>query len=120
MRPLLSLLLVSLLTSGCAPEVGDPCASALECGTEMICDLSLPGGYCTAGDCEFLGCPEAGVCITFPNSEEWCMTQCSSNGDCRDEYECIDEETFLLQADQYEDGAEEFTTPTSAYCGLLH
>ncbi len=48
------------------------------------------------------------------------MTQCSSNGDCRDEYECIDEETFLLQADQYEDGAEEFTTPTSAYCGLLH
>ena len=48
------------------------------------------------------------------------MTQCSSSGDCRDGYECIDEETFLLQADQYEDGAEELTTPASAYCGLLH
>ena len=69
----------------------------------MICDLSLPGGYCTAGNCEFLGCPEAGVCITFPNTEEWCMTECSSDDDCRDGYECIDEATFLLQAEQYED-----------------
>ena len=120
MRRLLTLLLPALLAWGCAPEVGDPCSSALECGAEMICDLSLPGGYCTAGNCEFLGCPEAGICITFPNTEEWCMTECSSDDDCRDGYECIDEATFLLQAEQYEDSSKNISTPPGAYCGLLH
>jgi len=120
MRRMFTLLLLLLVTSGCAPEVGDPCGSSLECGAEMICDLSLPEGYCTAGNCEFLGCPEAGICITFPNTEEWCMTACSSNDDCRDGYDCIDEATFLLQSEQYTDSTENIPELPGSYCGLLH
>ena len=48
------------------------------------------------------------------------MTECSSDDDCRDGYECIDEGTFLLQAEQYEDSSENISTPPGAYCGLLH
>ncbi len=78
--------------SGCASEVGDSCETSTECGTELTCDLSQPGGYCTKTPCEVNGCPEEAVCIRFDDDSTHCMRRCNENDDCRDSYVC--EEQF--------------------------
>lgn len=84
------------------------------------CDNTVKGGYCTIPGCDFSTCPEEAVCVRFftgsfntvcdskddctpdelcsiagrcvSRSSEirYCMRKCSSNGDCRDGYECRD------------------------------
>ena len=76
-------------TIGCAPKVGDACTTNIDCGTPVTCDLSQPGGYCTVQNCLEGSCPEDSVCVTFSNSEKWCMAMCDSGDDCRSGYECL-------------------------------
>ena len=82
---------ISLLVWGCAPKVGDSCTSNLDCGAQITCDLSQPGGYCTVQNCLAGSCPDESVCVTFSNGENWCMGICNSGEDCRSGYECLED-----------------------------
>jgi hypothetical protein len=88
----------------CPPLDGSPCASDQDCAKyapNYKCDLSRPGGYCTApchtsDDCSIAG-PEAcslGKAPSFdpnaPASQAWCLLSCGSDAGCRvsDGYAC--------------------------------
>jgi hypothetical protein len=94
---------------GCAPGIGDECETSVDCsqGGERLCDITQPGGYCTIFNCEPGDCPDDSVCIAFgaqPSAvaacdqsdglsrfaRSFCMATCSSGGDCRSGYDCID------------------------------
>ena len=77
-----------LIGLGCAPQVGDECATNADCGSGLICDSSQPGGYCTASPCTPNSCPEESVCIEFPDKSKYCMLRCDGGSDCRDDYTC--------------------------------
>lgn len=85
---------------------GSPCASDNDCQKyepNFRCDLSRPGGYCTApcqtaDDCS-PGGPE--ICASSsppsfdpsaPTTQQWCILGCTSDTQCRtgDGYRCID------------------------------
>lgn len=85
------LLALAPLAIGCGAQVGDECEVQTDCGAGLICEQSLPGGYCTLTDCERDGCPEEGVCIRFATNVSYCMLQCDSSDDCRDGYRCVDD-----------------------------
>jgi hypothetical protein len=101
-------LLLSALLLGCTPKIGNSCNLSTDCSQlgDRLCDTSEPGGYCTIFNCEPDQCPNS-VCVAFDpsldpacgstNGGRWprfettfCMAPCNSNGDCRDEYECVD------------------------------
>lgn len=85
---------------------GSPCASDNDCQKyepAYRCDLSRPGGYCTApcqtaDDCS-AGGPE--ICTSStprsfdhsaPTTQGWCILGCTSDAQCRttDGYSCLD------------------------------
>jgi len=84
-------LLGGLFFFGCAAEVGDECSTNTDCGTELFCDSSMAGGYCTRSPCETNQCPEEAVCIRFDDNSTYCMKRCDSDGDCRGGYVCVRE-----------------------------
>jgi hypothetical protein len=57
----------TLASTGCEEEIGDSCATNVDCASDgsRICDRSSPGGYCTIEGCNGGGCPEEAVCISF-------------------------------------------------------
>jgi hypothetical protein len=88
---------LGLLVS-CAQMVGDECTySSSDCPKGTFCDASMPGGYCTKTPCHQATedmeseCPEESICVEFSNGETYCMLDCSSDGDCREDYKCISE-----------------------------
>ena len=99
---------MSLALGGCEPEIGDACDLGTDCSDsgDRICDDTVPGGYCTIVNCEPDSCPEEAACVGFrqapsslaecadPNElrtlRTFCMRRCSSDGDCRSGYECVD------------------------------
>ncbi len=92
------LLLPAALAFGCAPEIGDPCTTSVDCSVqgERECDLTQPGGYCTVRSCDPDGCPDETICVQWrpepPRSaESWCMQRCEDDGDCRvaEGYACV-------------------------------
>jgi len=85
--------LAVLFGGACTPKVGDGCARNADCGTQRICDTSMPGGYCTTTPCLRNDCADEAVCITFDDGQSYCMKHCGGNGDCRtgDGYTCIDD-----------------------------
>ena len=74
--------------TGCAPQVGDACVSNLDCGSQVQCDQSQPGGYCTVSGCIPGSCPDESTCVEFETGETWCMAMCKTAEDCRAGYEC--------------------------------
>lgn len=87
----LFVLALPLYVPGCASVVGDDCAADSDCGTGLVCERSLPGGYCTVEDCLIDGCPDEGVCIEFDTFTSFCMDPCQGAGDCREGYVCVDD-----------------------------
>jgi hypothetical protein len=77
------------LTPACSPVVGDACEVSADCGRSLICDLSMPDGYCTLESCEQNGCPGEGICIRFTPDISYCMQPCEANSDCRSGYTCV-------------------------------
>jgi len=94
---------------GCKPEIGDDCGVSTDCSAagERLCDITMPGGYCTIFNCEPGTCPEESVCVNWNSQQStvagcadpqagsrfervFCMRKCESNDDCRTGYECID------------------------------
>jgi len=90
MRAVLISLCLGLFVCGCAPKVGDECEVNTDCGIDLRCDASQPGGYCTLSPCEVNGCPKGSVCIEFSDNSSFCMDWCESSSDCRTNYVCVD------------------------------
>ena len=90
----------------CGVLDGAPCRSNTDCQKyqpNYLCDLSRPGGYCTApcmrsDDCSIQG-PE--ICTTTPappsfaagaaETQHWCLLGCNQDQQCRagGEYSCV-------------------------------
>lgn len=86
---LVAMLGLLMLTAGCAAIVGDECVHDSDCGTGLLCDSSLPGGYCTRPGCEASGCSAEGLCVIFNEEISYCMKPCESGEDCRSSYKCV-------------------------------
>lgn len=106
--PRRALLLLAPLLIGCQPDIGDECATALDCSTigDRLCDTSQPNGYCTIFNCEPDTCPDEAACVAFQQeldpacgpvddarygrfARTFCMYVCEDDGDCRDGYQCV-------------------------------
>ncbi|HOU55159.1 MAG TPA: hypothetical protein PLQ97_14615 [Myxococcota bacterium] len=81
---------LALLCAACSPGVGDSCASNSDCGTELTCDRSQPGGYCTRTPCVRSGCPSNAVCVLYGDQVSYCMARCGPFAFCRPEYTCLE------------------------------
>ncbi len=81
---------------GCPPVTGGPCQTDFDCekyDPRFKCDVSRPGGYCTAPCGDAFDCSEAGpeVCVAAAPSfdpggtisKTWCQLGCASNALCR-------------------------------------
>ncbi len=108
----------SALAVACSPRIGDGCSSAANCSVngDRFCDITQPSGACIVFDCQPDQCPDNTVCVRFNPAEPRlsvvaCMRPCTSNGDCRANYQCIDAMTF-------EDGlyAEVVDTSPRRFC----
>jgi hypothetical protein len=90
---------------GCKPKIGEDCATSVDCSLsgDRLCDVTLPGGYCTVFNCEPNGCPEEAACVAFSEGtcstaavsvrfrRTFCMRTCEDDSDCRGgSYHCID------------------------------
>ncbi len=86
----IALLHALLMSAGCAPLVGDTCATDVECDTQNgeSCDLSVPNGYCTLLGCNPGDCGEESVCILFEDETSACMLYCDDASGCREEHVC--------------------------------
>ena len=83
------LCLLTLFGVGCAAQVGDACETSTDCGRDLQCDLSQVDGYCTITPCIVNECPDEAVCVTFPDSQPYCVARCDGSDDCRDGYVCV-------------------------------
>lgn len=81
--------LIALVATGCASQVGDSCSTNADCGSGRICDRSQPGGYCTQSACDRYDCPSEAVCIDFGNQSRYCMQRCGAFAFCREGYVCV-------------------------------
>jgi hypothetical protein len=105
--PRMAALAFALAAAGCAQHIGDSCVLSTDCSTQgdRQCDTSMPGGYCTVFNCAPNSCPDYAACylfhpavqgcsyndrVTSRTGESFCMEGCSTNGDCRAGYECVD------------------------------
>lgn len=79
--------------AGCnSVTVGLSCESRDNCLPGQDC-FPAPGGFCTRG-CTEPGttreCPGGTICTFFGNSEQVCSPFCTTNADCRVNYECVE------------------------------
>jgi hypothetical protein len=102
----LALVLGSLVGGfGCKPKIGEDCATSVDCSIsgDRLCDVTLPGGYCTVFNCEPNQCPDEAACVAFREGtcstasvstrfrRTFCMRTCEDDSDCRGgSYHCID------------------------------
>ncbi len=112
---------LAALFLGCTPKIGNSCTLSTDCSSlgDRLCDTTQPNGYCTVFNCEPDQCPNA-ICVAFdptldpacgsadngraPRFEaSFCLAPCSSNSDCRDQYECVD---LSVQANQVKRNAQ--------------
>ncbi len=87
----ISLLLFFILLSGCEDSketsFGQPCNSNTICSG--VCNLGLPDGMCTIACDDANPCSE-GACVDFTQDISYCMPECSTNDECRENYSCVD------------------------------
>jgi hypothetical protein len=96
--------------SGCSPKIGDHCVLNTDCGSSgtLVCDTSLPNGYCTQFNCTPDVCQNKAACVALEpavpgcpyddyhaparTNRTICLAQCQSDSDCRqsDGYVCAD------------------------------
>jgi len=100
-------MVLAAAAAGCTPEIGDECATALDCSTlgDRLCDRTQPDGYCTIFNCEPDSCPDEAVCVAFKTDLDpackqvddgrfgrfgrtFCMRVCDDGDDCRAGYIC--------------------------------
>jgi hypothetical protein len=96
-----------VVLGGCTPSIGSACELSTDCSSQgdRVCDTAQPEGYCTVQNCKPNECPDEAACVDFNASVpgcmysdrapsrlavSFCMAQCHSDGDCRDDYVCAD------------------------------
>ena len=95
---LLLLALSALGAGACAAEIGDECATSVDCSPEgdRMCDIAQVGGYCTIRDCTPDSCPDDALCVRFGSEQRFqrsfCMASCEGSSDCRDGYRCAEQD----------------------------
>jgi hypothetical protein len=102
--------LAAVALAGCSPQIGDRCVLNTDCGSSgsLVCDTSLPYGYCTQFNCTTNSCQNSAACVAFEPSvpgcpyddylspgrtaRTFCMKSCQRDSDCRqsDGYICAD------------------------------
>lgn len=93
MTKLLALLATIALAAcgGDPPNIAGTCASTDDCDDELTCDLTIPGGYCTAS-CTTSGatdeCPDDSICDSVSGSALTCVKICKVAEDCRPDLDC--------------------------------
>ena len=105
-----ALALCSAALAGCSPKIGDHCVLNTDCGSSgtLVCDTSLPNGYCTQFNCTANACQNSAACVAFQpavpgcpyddyhsparTTRTFCMEHCNADSDCRqgDGYICAD------------------------------
>ena len=70
-----------LVAAACNRQIGDGCATNVECSPlgDRFCDLASPGGYCTVEGCDSTSCPDSAVCIRFFSLKIGNGAQCNAN-----------------------------------------
>lgn len=75
-------------TTASAAEIGAGCDQTTLCAGELVCDESLPGGFCTL-DCDSSNdCPDGTFCRAYDGSAV-CVPGCGADTDCRNGYRCV-------------------------------
>jgi len=119
------------LALGCTPKIGDDCTVSTNCSTtgDRLCDVTQPGGYCTAFNCEPGSCPEDSVCVNFgtmlspvagctpsqansPYKRSFCMATCGEDNDCRDGYRCLAPTEFNAVLAEHAGGSKVCAVPS--------
>ena len=91
---ILFLFFVSLLVPACGKKIGDGCQTNIDCAQDgtRICDLSMPGGYCTEDGCDETSCPSESICVRFFSQKFASATSsCEPGtiGGCRPDELCV-------------------------------
>ncbi len=73
-------------------ELGSPCSSNANCGTDGLCISDWPGGYCTKECSNHQDCGGEGWCYIILNTNQGdmnlCLNGCTGSGECRQGYIC--------------------------------
>ena len=79
---------------GCASDrapIGGSCETNGGCERDLLCDTTIPGGYCTKA-CATPGqaseCPEGAVCDAVAGKGVQCVQICQRHEDCRSSLDC--------------------------------
>ncbi len=85
-------LLILLAACGDDPlNVGATCTATAGCDDDLMCNTTVPGGYCTAA-CTTSGsteqCPDGAVCDTISGTAIACVQICKAADDCRADLDC--------------------------------
>lgn len=64
-----------------AGKTGAACGDATDCEGRATCLQSFPGGYCSALECDVLGCPTGASCVKVDGRPS-CLLRCGGDGDC--------------------------------------
>jgi len=87
----LPLLLLFLVACSDPPNVGGTCTANGGCDDGLMCDTSVPGGYCTKACTmpgETTGCPEDSICDAVAGTAMNCVKICDKADDCRADQDC--------------------------------
>ena len=68
-------------------SIGAACSGDGDCGMNLGCDTSAPGGYCTR-TCTTPDCGAGNFCYATQNGGGVCLDGCASNADCGAGYTC--------------------------------
>lgn len=88
-------LILTILLVGCggsdSPNVGATCTATDGCDSDLTCNTSVMGGYCTKA-CTSPGttneCPDGSICDAIAGTAIACVKICKSSGDCRSDQDC--------------------------------
>ena len=97
--------------AGCGAAIGDGCSDNVDCSTDgtRVCDLTQPGGYCTAVGCSARSCPDSAACVAFyagsflttpcnPLTEDAVGVDVVPSDDCNAEEVCLSSGRCALPA----------------------
>ena len=91
MRNLPFLVMLIVACGSPPPNVGATCTATSGCDVGLMCNTTVPAGYCTTS-CTTSGstteCPEESVCDAIAGTAITCVKICKSSADCRSDQDC--------------------------------
>lgn len=105
----------------CQKVIGDGCGTDTDCSLnyDRRCDITMQGGYCTIPECDPDRCPGEALCVEFNGSSNdsrlarrFCMSPCTTDGDCRGGYVCLPPTTPRTEPCPVDTGTGQFAVCT--------